>query len=165
MPGLKKMFQERLLSILTVLMAWLFLAILPANAEIAPRPGWVITPTPHAYLALTQRVIDAAKRQKIGVITVASATIGAQRAFNKEIPGNMVMGLFHPRFAVRTLAASVEAGIEAPIRVYVTENPDGTATVSYKMPSFVFAPYYKTADADLKAVAQELDTLFNALVK
>jgi uncharacterized protein (DUF302 family) len=39
------------------------------------------------------------------------------------------------------LGASVAAGIEAPIRIYVTENQDGTATLSYKKPSAVFAPY------------------------
>ena len=39
------------------------------------------------------------------------------------------------------LSASISAGIETPIRFYVTENPDGTATLSYKKPGFVFAPY------------------------
>ena len=41
--------------------------------------------------------------------------LGAERALNKKVPGNMVIGLFHPRFAVRMLAASIPAGIEAPI--------------------------------------------------
>ena len=146
-------------------MVWLTAALSPAGAEIAPRPGWVITPSPHPYLELTQRVANAAKRQRIAVVNVASATIGAERALNKKIPGNMVIGLYHPRFAIRTLAASIPAGIEAPIRMYVTENPDGTGTISYKMPSFVFAPYFADADPDLAAVAKELDGLFDAVVK
>jgi hypothetical protein len=34
-------------------------------------------------------------------------------------------------YAVRVLALSTPAMIEAPIRFYVTENADGTATLSY----------------------------------
>jgi uncharacterized protein (DUF302 family) len=55
------------------------------------------------------------------------------------------------------LQASVPAGIEAPIRFYVTEEEDGTASLHYRTPSDVFAPY----DGDgLDAVAAELDTIF-----
>ncbi len=144
---------------------WLAAGLAPANAEMAPRDGWVVLPTPHAYLDMTQRIADATKRHKVGVVGAASATIGAERALNKKIPGNMVMGIYHPRFAIRMLAASIPAGIEAPIRVYITENQNGTATVSYKKPSFVFAPYMDEGGDDLKALAAELDTVFDALVK
>jgi len=145
--------------------AWLTTATSPANAEIAARPGWVITPTTHKYLDLTQLVANAAKRHKIAVVAVASATVGVERALQETIPGNMVIGLYHPRFAKRTLAASIPAGIEAPIRIYVTENPDGTATLSYKKPSFIFAPYMEEGGAGLKELATELDALFDAIVK
>jgi uncharacterized protein (DUF302 family) len=76
----------------------------------------------------------------------------------------MVIGLYHPRFAVRMLEASVAAGIEAPIRLYVTENADGTATLSYKTPSAVFAPYMAEGGEALKALATELDAVFAAVV-
>jgi uncharacterized protein (DUF302 family) len=49
--------------------------------------------------------------------------------------------VFRNDFAVRLLAADAAAGFEAPIRIYVYENADGTATVSYIAPSVVFAPY------------------------
>jgi uncharacterized protein (DUF302 family) len=54
----------------------------------------------------------------------------------------------------------VAAGIEAPIRFYVTENPDGTATLSYKKPSFVFAPYLPDGGSTLALLAGELDDIF-----
>ena len=61
------------------------------------------------------------------------------------------------------LAASIPAGIEAPIRFYLTENADGTATLSYRTPSSVFGPYFDKAGADLKNVAEELDPIFAAI--
>lgn len=136
---------------------------IPASAEIAPRDGWVVTPTSHDYASLVKRIDEAAAANKIGVVTRASATKGAKDVLDKTIPGNMVIGLYHPRFAVRMLEASVAAGIEAPIRLYVTENADGTATVSYKTPSAVFAPYMAEGGEALKSLAGELDAVFAAV--
>jgi uncharacterized protein (DUF302 family) len=135
-----------------------------ASAELAPRDGWVVTPTGHDYAGLVARIDEAAAANKIAVVTRASATVGAKEVLAKTIPGNMVIGLYHPRFAVRMLEASVAAGIEAPIRLYVTENADGTATVSYKTPSAVFAPYVDEGGEALKALAGELDAVFAAVV-
>ena len=84
---------------------------------------------------------------------------GAERQKKLGIPGNMVIGAFDDDFTARILRANVAAGIEAPIRFYITENPDGTATLSYKTPSAVFAPYADGGDK-LKTLAQELDTIF-----
>lgn len=70
--------------------------------------------------------------------------------------------IYRPDFAVRMLKASVEAGFEAPIRVYVVEKSDGTAQVSYIKPSDVFAGYQ---NADLDAMAKELDAIFEAIVR
>ena len=95
----------------------------------------------------------------------ASATVGAKKVLKKDIAGNMVVGLYHPRFAVRMLDASIAAGIEAPIRVYITENADGSADLSYKTPSHVFAPYMKEGGSKLKELAAELDSLFEKLTK
>jgi len=142
-----------------VLAAILALIAAPAQAEIAAGPGWSVSKTPHSYKDLIARVDEAVKNNKMGLVTRASATVGAKTVLNKDIPGNMVIGVYHPRFAVRMLEASVAAGIEAPIRLYVTENPDGTATLSYKMPSAVFAPYADGGEA-LKTMAVELDEIF-----
>jgi uncharacterized protein (DUF302 family) len=53
--------------------------------------------------------------------------------------------------------------IEAPVRFYVTEDKDGTATLSWKTPSTVFSPYYDEGGEELRAVAEELDTIFRAI--
>jgi uncharacterized protein (DUF302 family) len=77
------------------------------------------------------------------------------------IKGNQVLMVFRNDFAVRLLAAESQAGFEAPIRIYVYENADGTATVSYVSPSAVFAPY---KHPEVKAIAAELDPIFKAIV-
>ncbi len=136
-----------------------------AHADVMAPDGWVVLKTSHKYSDLIARVMDAAKANKIGVVTKASATVGAKKVLKQDIPGNMVVGLYHPRFAVRMLDASIAAGIEAPIRVYLTENADGTADLSYKTPSMVFAPYMKEGGDKLKALADELDALFAKLTK
>jgi len=137
-----------------------------ASAQsIMELPGWVVMKSTHDYPTLVKRVNAAAKDHKIGTVTRASATVGAAKVLKKKIPGNMIVGLYHPRFAVPMLEASIAAGIEAPIRVYITENTDGTATLSYKKPSAVFAPYMKEGGDKLKNLAAELDKLFASLVK
>lgn len=98
------------------------------------------------------------------LLTPASASDGA-KAQGFTIPGNRVVGVFRNDFARRMLAASVPAGIEAPIRLYLTENADGTATLSYRKPSAVFGPYLEGAMPDLKAIATELDAIFDQIAK
>jgi uncharacterized protein (DUF302 family) len=142
----------------------LLLSLQPAAAEMAPQEGWEILPTPHSYQDLVARLDQAVADNKMAVVTRASATVGAKKVFDKTIPGNMVVGVYHPRFAVPMLAASVPAGIEAPIRFYITENPDGTATLSYKTPGFVFAPYSQ-GNAALTDLAAELDGVFAAIAE
>jgi uncharacterized protein (DUF302 family) len=60
------------------------------------------------------------------------------------------------------LAASVPAGIEAPLRIYVTENPDRTASITYRKPTAVFGPYGSKA---LDEMAGELDPIFQRIVR
>lgn len=144
----------------------LFAHLTAANAaDLAARPGWSVTKTTLDYPSLIKRVNEAAAAHKIGIVSRASATVGAAKVLNKKIPGNMVVGLYHPRFAVPMLEASTAAGIEAPIRVYITENSDGTATLSYKKPSTVFAPYMKEGGAKLQKLAESLDGLFASLAR
>lgn len=140
------------------------LTILPAlaGAEMTQRDGWAVQPTQKAYQALIDAVKDAAKANKMGIVTEAGPTEVA-KSRGVEIPGNRVIGLFNNVYAVRILNLSTPAMIEAPIRVYVTENADGTATLSYKTPSMVFAPYFDDADPDLQAAASELDAIFSAI--
>lgn len=121
--------------------------------------GWAVAKTSHGYAALVERLNQAAEANKMGVVTRASATVGAKKVLDKTIPGNMVVGVYRPDFAVRMLEASIPAGIEAPIRFYITENDDGTATLSYKTPSAVFAPY-SASNEKLQNLTAELDGIF-----
>ncbi len=149
------------------LIAAVFMAITThtALAEMQQRAGWVVMPTSHDYATLAGRVKTAAAKQKLGVVSQASATVGAKKVLNQIIAGNTVIGLYHPRFAVPMLEASIAAGIEAPIRVYVTENADKTATLSYKLPSHIFAPYMEEGGEKLKMLATELDQVFDVLAR
>ncbi|SFI34645.1 DUF302 domain-containing protein [Jannaschia pohangensis] len=127
-------------------------------ADMAPRDGWTVIPTAQTFDQLVEGTRGAAKAGGLAVVTMAGPTdAAAQRGI--DIPGNRVIGLYNNDFAVRVLRQSTAAMIEAPIRVYVTENADGTATLSYKLPSAVLAPYMTEAP-DLAAIAAELDAAF-----
>jgi len=69
--------------------------------------------------------------------------------------------VFRNDFAVRLLAADQVAGFEAPIRIYVYENADGSATITYSPPSATFAAY---TNPEVHRVAAELDPIFKAIV-
>ena len=130
-----------------------------AIAEMSDRPGWWVQKTDKPYDTLVDDVKSAVKANKFGVVTQAGPT-GAAKRRGITIPGNRVIGVFNNAYAVRILNLSTAAMIEAPIRMYVTENEDGTATLSYKEPSTVFAPYIEEAGPDLAAAAADLDNDF-----
>lgn len=129
------------------------------QADMAPRAGWAVTPTPKSYSALIDALKAAAKSNKMAVVTQAGPTRAAKNR-GITIPGNRVIGLFNNVYAVNVLKLSTAAMIEAPIRVYITENADETATLSYKLPSTVFAPYIDDAGPELERIAAELDAIF-----
>ncbi|MEL6236350.1 MAG: DUF302 domain-containing protein [Pseudomonadota bacterium] len=131
-------------------------------APMTDRPGWSVIATEHSYDALLERLRSAVKAQKFGLVTEAGPT-GVAKSRGVEIPGNRVVGVFRNDYAVRILRLSTAAMIEAPIRFYVTENADGTATLAYKTPSVVFDPYFADAEADLRVAAEELDAAFAAI--
>jgi len=138
------------------------IALLPfvaAADNATPYAGTEVINTPHSYEALVGRLIGAVKDNKMGLVARASATVGA-KSIGVSIPGNMVVMVYHPKYAVRMLKASVPAGIEAPIRYYITENEDGTATLTYRTPSSVFNPYQ---NAELDEMAKELDVIFKRI--
>lgn len=132
---------------------------LASAGQITPREGWQVLDSNLAFATLSARLEEAVKINKMGIVTTASASEGAKTQ-GITIPGNRVVGVFRNDFARRMLQASVVAGIEAPIRFYLVENPDGTSTLSYKMPTAIFAPYFSTAGADLRTLAVELDAIF-----
>lgn len=106
--------------------------------------------------ALEQAIAD----HKMALVCHADAQRGAA-ARGVSIKGNRVVMVFRNDYAVRSIAADPSAGFEAPLRIYVYENTDGTSTVSYTPPSVVFAPYHAS---DVRAVAAELDPILRAIV-
>lgn len=132
-----------------------------AGGNATPYSGTKVIKTAFAYKALTGRLIKAIRKNRMGIVARASATNGA-KSIGVTIAGNMVIMVFRPDFAVRMLKASVPAGIEAPLRFYVTENRDGKATLTYRLPSSVFAPYEST---ELNRLAGEIDVIFGKIVR
>jgi uncharacterized protein (DUF302 family) len=129
---------------------------------IAPRDGWQVIDTDLAYPALIDAVKAATEANGMRVVTEAGPTEAAAK-LGTVIPGNRVIGVFNPTYAIRILPLSTAAMIEAPIRFYVTEDADGTATLSWKTPSHVFEPYADEGGADLAVIAAELDATFAAI--
>jgi uncharacterized protein (DUF302 family) len=139
------------------------LFIAPAFAgTVKPLAGWKSVDTKHSFAALNEALEAAIKAHGMALVSQASASAGA-KAQGFTIPGNRVVGVYRNDFARRMLAASVAAGIEAPIRFYVTENPEGTASLSYKPPGLVFAPYLAEGGEALKTLAAELDAIFDKI--
>jgi uncharacterized protein (DUF302 family) len=143
---------------LFVLLA-LWAAALSAAAQDATPPGTRMLVSKHGFEALVARVEAAIAAQKMGLVAQASASRGAA-ARGVKIPGNAVLMVFRNDYAVRMLQASVPAGIEAPLRLYVTENADGTASLSWRTPSAVFAPYKNAA---IDEMARELAPIFERI--
>ncbi|QIE54797.1 DUF302 domain-containing protein [Pikeienuella piscinae] len=127
------------------------------------RDGWVVMETRYSYQELIDRVKSAARANKMGVVTEAGPTEAAA-ARGVTIPGNRVIGVYNNIFAVRMLEASESAMIEAPIRFYVTEQEDGTATLSYKTPSFIFS-HYALESPEVMRIALDLDPIFESIAK
>lgn len=129
--------------------------------QAAVLPGTITIRTVHGFDTLLKRLEDAITRNKMGLVAQASASRGAA-ARGVKIPGNAVLMVFRNDYAVRMLEASVPAGIEAPLRFYVAENADGTATLTYRTPSAVFTPY---RNRSLDEMARELDAIFQDIAR
>ncbi len=135
------------------------LVALPVHAQTPA--GTVSIATRHSFDTLFERVERAVEKNGLGVVAMASASRGAA-ARGVKIPGNAVVMVFRNDFAVRMLAASVPAGIEAPLRIYLTENRDGSTTLTYRTAKAVFSPY---ANAELDRLAGEIDALLAKIAK
>lgn len=126
----------------------------------APYSGTEITDTGQPFGAYVEKLVTAVRSNGMGVVAQACASCGA-KSIGVDIPGNRVVMVFNARFAVRMLEASVAAGVEAPLRLYVVELADGTARLSYRLPSHLFAPYAAPA---LDEMARELDAIVGHIV-
>jgi hypothetical protein len=77
---------------------------------------------------MVDKLKAAIKAGKMGLVTQAGPTgMAKKRGF--DIPGSRIFGVYRNDFAVRAIRLSISSMIEAPIRMYVSENADGTASV------------------------------------
>lgn len=140
------------------------MACFSAQAEhFKTPPNWIVVETKFSFAQLVERTEAAVKSNQMNIVNFASATDGA-KAQGFTILGNRVLGVYRNDFARRMLAASIAAGIEAPIRIYLTEGKDNLATLSYRTPSTMFAPYFDDGGDALKTMAGELDVIFAKIV-
>lgn len=133
--------------------------ILTAQADMPESlDGWWIMSTEQDYAGLIESVEAAVQAASMGVVFKASPNGPARERLGIELPGNMVIGVFAPNFAARLIDTYLPAQVEAPLRLYITENQDGTATLSYRLPSVIFAGYPEGGEA-LRAIGTELDEI------
>ena len=138
-----------------------FTANYASAQSTAQLPGTHTAVSTYGFDALAARLEKAIEANKMGLVAQASASRGAA-ARGVKIPGNAVLMVFRNDYAVCMLSASVPAGIEAPLRLYVTEDANCKASVTWRAPSAVFAPY---GSAELNAMARELDPVFEKIVR
>jgi len=136
-----------------------------AQAQSIPeRDGWRVIETGKDYATLLADLKAAVAAEKMGVVTEAGPTeMAASRG--ETIPGNRVVGVFRNDFAVSIIRVAPAAMIEAPIRIMVMAEESGSATLAYKVPSYVFAPYAEQGGATLSDVAAELDAIFTRIAE
>jgi len=132
-----------------------------ANAQVAtPYSGTKIIETDKPFATFVRDLRTAIRANRMGIVAEACATCGA-KSLGITIPGNTVIMVFNPKFAVRMLKLSTAAGIEAPLRFYVTEQKNGDAQLTYRLPSHVFKAYQVPALTDM---GRELDGVLSAIV-
>ncbi len=149
---------RRWLGAIGVCTALLVLGIV--HGEGAEREGRVTRVSKAGFDETASALKQAIQDHKMGLVCHANAQAGAASR-GVKIRGNQVFMIFRPDFAIRMLKANVEAGFEAPMRIYLSENADGTATVTYIRPSALFKPY---GSRDLDTLGLELDGIFEKIV-
>ncbi|UYV20072.1 DUF302 domain-containing protein [Halomonas qaidamensis] len=127
-----------------------------------PDEGWTVISSEKSYATLLDDLHQAVADVGMAVVTEAGPTEAAAER-GEIIPGNRVVGVFRNDFAVAIIRESVPAMIEAPLRFYVTEDSSDSATLSWKIPSHVFAPYINQKTPTLADQAQALDALFQQI--
>ena len=86
------------------------LVCIAASTAVAAPEGTRVLPSLHGFDQLVAKLRQAVESNGMAIVTQASAGAGAQRR-GVAIRGNYVAGVFRNDFAVRMVAASIEAGI------------------------------------------------------
>lgn len=146
------------LTLPAVLAAAVLWTAVPARAQTYPYEQVVSRYDFDETLTRLQRAIDLSPLE-----IVMRLSVGREAAVQgAAVAGNEVWGLYSPDYAVRIAQASLRAGFEAPLRLYVLESSEGDVLVRYKRPTRLFAPY---GSAELDATARGLDFIFAGIVR
>ncbi len=143
----------------TVRVVLCLLALLAASTPAPAQDGAVVRTSTAPFGATVAALERAVAEQQMTLVCRANAQQGAA-ARGVRIPGNQVFMVFRNDFAVRLINAEPRAAYEAPIRLYIHENPDGTATLVYVKPSTLFRPY---GHPEVAKVAAELDPIVDRI--
>jgi len=109
---------------------------------------------------------DAVEKLKYGVdvagMRLVSHINGQANAakIGKTVPGDQILEVFRPDFAIRVWSACKPAGHDIPLRIHVYEDGD-TTKVACRMPTEVFESY---SSPELMAVGEELDGIFSEIL-
>jgi len=144
-----------------VLGLFVFLVLVPPPAQASDTAGMIRLEMNVPWSQAWTKLKAAIQNHSMGIVSRASASAGA-KSRGVTIAGNMVIGVFRNDFAVRMLDANVDAGIEAPLRFYLTEDAAGKVHLSYRKPGTTFAPY---DGDDLARLAGELDRIFSDIAR
>ena len=139
----------------------LALALVLASAPLAvAQDGRVVLTSKAPFARVATALEQAIAEQRMGLVCHANAQQGAATR-GVKIPGNQVLMVFRNDFAVRLINADPRAAYEAPMRIYLYENPDGTATLTYVKPSALLKAY---PHPEVAKVGAELDSIFEKIV-
>jgi len=109
---------------------------------------------------------DAVEKLKGGIDTAGMRLVshinGQANAakIGKTVPGDQILEIFRPDFAIRVWSACKPAGHDIPLRIHVYEDGDSTK-VACRMPTEVFEAY---SSPELMAVGEELDGIFSDIL-
>ncbi len=121
----------------------------PGPAAATFQYGEVSTRGFEAVLASLRNGIDGAGMRVLHEIDPQRALAGAGYA----ISGSRLLFFFHPDLVARVMRADLSAMVEAPLKLVVTELPDGGVSVRMADPAEAFGRYGNPA---LAALGQEL---------
>ncbi len=118
---------------------------------VQPQDGWRVIESDNSFSDLVEYLEANIKANGMELVSAEDEAADA--------PGKKMIGAAREDYAKRMQAA----GIDKPFVFHVTDNGDGTATLSYPWPSTVFAPFFERGGDDLRALASEMDLLIGKI--
>lgn len=106
-----------------------------------------------------EKLIAAVAAYPMGLVAHANGQANCAKK-GIVVPADQVLEVFRPDYAVKVWTADKSAGIDIPLRIHLYE-AGGRTWIAYRPATVVFKPY---ANAQLDAIAAELDGIFNQLL-